>query len=162
MLGDLNLQPLIGRVEAGSVLARVVVQQPNDWQLTEVQVAGKTLTGPQIGAPVDAAMLRFHGSTVRLRIRACDKPLQGEGSESNSSASDHLQGLVLQVLNRDGPHCRVWLVLTPPEIPLRSGATLWALLTRRSGSNTGLHVGQTVIASFEAAAVEWLSVAAFG
>ena len=107
-------------------------------------------------------MLRCCGATVRLRIRACDKALQGDGSESNSSASNQLQGHVLQVLNRDGPHCTVGLALTPPDSSFRSGATLWALLTRRSVSTTGLNVGQTVIASFEAAAVEGRSVAAFG
>ena len=107
-------------------------------------------------------MLRCCGATVRLRIRACDKALQGDGSESNSSASNQLQGHVLQVLNRDGPHCTVGLALTPPDSSFRSGATLWALLTRRSVSTTGLNVGQTVIASFEAAAVEGRSVAGFG
>lgn len=102
---------------------------------------------------------------MRLRIRACDKALQGDGGESNFSASNQLQGhvlQVLQVLNRDGPHCTVGLALTPPDSSFRSGATLWALLTRRSVSTTGLNVGQTVIASFEAAAVEGRSVAAFG
>jgi molybdate transport system ATP-binding protein len=154
VLGDLNVQPLIGRFEAGSVLAGVVVLQLGDWQLTHVQVAGQNLTVPQIAAPV--------GATVRLRIRARDVALQSEVIASSSSASNQLQGRVLQVLNRDGPYCIVELALTPFESAPRAGETLWALVTRRSVSTMGLGVGQTVVASFKAVAVEGRSVAAFG
>jgi molybdate transport system ATP-binding protein len=154
VLGDLNVQPLIGRFEAGSVLAGVVVRQLDDWQLTEVQVASQTLTVPQIAAPV--------GATVRLRIRARDVALQNEDARSNTSASNQLQGRVLQVLARDGPYCIVELGLSPNENQPRAGKTLWALVTRRSVSALGLSVGQQVVASFKAVAVEGRSVAAFG
>jgi molybdate transport system ATP-binding protein len=162
VLGDLNVQPLIGKFEAGSVLAGVVARQLDDWQLTEVQVAGQTLTVPQIATPV--------GAHVRLRIRARDVALQNAGSEcntsANTSASNQLQGRVLQVLNRDGPYCIVELSLSlnlsQLEHQPRAGETLWALVTRRSVSTMGLSVGQLVVASFKAVAVEGRSVAAFG
>jgi molybdate transport system ATP-binding protein len=156
VLGDLNVQPLIGRFEAGSVLAGVVAQQLDAWQLTEVKVAGQTLTVPQIAAPVAA--------TVRLRIRARDVALQSAGAAANtsSSASNQLRGRVLQVLDRDGPYCIVELSLSQLEHQPRAGETLWALVTRRSVSTMGLSVGQLVVASFKAVAVEGRSVAAFG
>lgn len=157
VLGDLNVQPLIGKFEAGSVLAGVVVQQLNDWQLTEVRVAGQTLTVPQIPAPV--------GTKVRLRIRARDVALQSAGtavnSSSGTSASNQLHARVLQVLDRDGPYCIVELLLSELEHQPRAGETLWALVTRRSVSTMGLRVGQQVVASFKAVAVEGRSVAAF-
>jgi molybdate transport system ATP-binding protein len=158
VLGDLNVQPLIGRFEAGSVLAGVVHEQLSDWQLTCVQVAGQKLTVPQITAPV--------GAGVRLRIRARDVALLSEVTASHSSASNQLQACVLQVLDRDGPYCIVELALSLKSIPLgdqpRAGETLWALVTRRSVSTMGLRAGQTVVASFKAVAVEGRSVAAFG
>jgi molybdate transport system ATP-binding protein len=157
VLGDLNVQPLIGKFEAGSVLAGVLVRQLDDWQLTEVHVAGQTLTVPQIATPV--------GAHVRLRIRARDVALQNEGAASNTSASNQLQGRVLQVLDRDGPYCIVELALSLNLMQLehqpRAGETLWALVTRRSVSTMGLSVGQRVVASFKAVAVEGRSVAAF-
>ena len=159
VLGNLTVQPLIGKFEAGSVLVGVLVRQLDDWQLTEVQVAGQTLTVPQIAAPV--------GANVRLRIRARDVALQSAGAAVNtsSSASNQLQGRVLQVLNRDGPYCIVELALGLNLMQLehqpRAGETLWALVTRRSVSTMALSVGQRVVASFKAVAVEGRSVAAF-
>ncbi len=158
VLGDLKVQPLLGRFEAGSVLAGVVHEQLSDWQLTRVKVAGQNLTVPQIAAPV--------GAGVRLRIRARDVALQSEVIATNSSASNQLQARVLQVLERDGPYCIVELALTlklmPLETPPRAGETLWALVTRRSVVSMGLNPGQTLVASFKAVAVEGRSVATFG
>ena len=153
VLGNLDLQPMIGRFEAGGVLAGVVAEQLGDWQLTRVDVAGQRITVPQLDAPV--------GTHVRLRIRARDVALQREVLPS--SASNQLHGRVLRVLDRDGPYSIVELALAhqPAQAEVQAGQTLWALVTRRSVHSLGLVPGQAMVASFKAVAVEGRSVAAF-
>ena len=153
VLGNIDLQPMIGRFEAGSVLAGTVVEQLADWQLSGVDVAGQRVTVPHIDAPV--------GTGVRLRIRARDVALQCETQPS--SASNQLTGRVLQVLDRDGPYSIVELALTLPgaDPTPRAGETLWALVTRRSVHSMRLAPGALVVAVFKAVAVEGRSVAAF-
>ena len=154
VLGNIDLQPMIGRFEAGSVLAGTVAEQHGDWQLSGVDVAGQRVTVPHIDAPL--------GTGVRLRIRARDVALQHETQPS--SASNQLAGRVLQVLDRDGPYSIVELALTRPGAdltPPRAGETLWALVTRRSVHSMRLAPGADVVAVFKAVAVEGRSVAAF-
>ncbi len=146
LLSDMSLQPLVGRFEAGSVLAGIVVEQLADWQLTRVEVAGQTITVPVLDAPV--------GAGVRLRIRARDVALQRETIAS--SASNQLRGTVLRLLEREGPYCAVELALRPES---HAGERLWALITRRSAQHLGLAAGQAAVASFKAVAVEGRSIA---
>ena len=147
VLSDLSLQPLVGRFEAGSVLAGRVVEHLSDWQLTQVEVAGQRLTVPQLDAP--------NGASVRLRIRARDVALQREVLPT--SAMNQLAGTVTRVLDRDGPYSAVELALDAQA----AGATLWALVTRRSVHTLGLAPGQPVVASFKAVAVEGRAAAQF-
>ncbi|HEY2925702.1 molybdenum ABC transporter ATP-binding protein [Piscinibacter sp.] len=148
ILSDLSLQPLVGRFEAGSVLAGVVSEQLADWQLTRVDVAGQRITVPRLEAPV--------GAHVRLRVRSRDVALQREVLAS--SASNQLAGTVTRVLDRDGAYSAVELALRPGA---HAGESLWALVTRRSVHALGLAPGQPVVASFKAVAVEGRSVAQF-
>jgi molybdate transport system ATP-binding protein len=141
LLSDLTLGPLVGRFEAGGVLAGVVAEQLEPWQLSVVTVAGQRITVPQIGAPV--------GSAVRLRIRARDVALQREVLAS--SASNQLAGTVLRVLEREPPYAAVEIGLTPAAAP---GERLWALVTQRSVQSLAITPGQTMVASFKAVAVE--------
>jgi molybdate transport system ATP-binding protein len=141
LLSDLTLGPLVGRFEAGGVLAGVVAEQLEAWQLSIVTVAGQRITVPQIGAPV--------GSAVRLRIRARDVALQREVLAS--SASNQLAGTVLRVLEREPPYAAVEIGLTPAAAP---GERLWALVTQRSVQSLAITPGQTMVASFKAVAVE--------
>jgi len=147
ILSDLSLQPLVGRFEAGSVLAGHVVEQLDDWQLTRVDVAGQRITVPHLALPLNAG--------VRLRIRARDVALQRE--LQRTSASNQLAGTLTRVLERDGPYCAVELSLGGQV----DGATLWALVTRRSLHSLGLAPGQRCVACFKAVAVEGRSVAQF-
>jgi molybdate transport system ATP-binding protein len=146
LLGDLSLQPHIGRFEAGSVLAGRIEAHLPQWQLTEVRVAGQVVTVPQVDAGV--------GALLRLRVRARDVVLQA--ALQPSSASNQLTGVVLRTLEREGPFCAV-------EVGLRTGAAagerLWALVTRRSAAAMTLRPGAAIVASFKAVAVESRSVA---
>ena len=141
LLSDLTLGPLVGRFEAGGVLAGVVTEQLEAWQLSVVTVAGQRITVPRIAAPVGAA--------VRLRIRARDVALQREVLAS--SASNQLAGTVLRVLEREPPYAAVELGLTPAAAP---GERLWALVTQRSVQSLSIAPGQPMVASFKAVAVE--------
>ena len=154
VLGNIDLQPMIGRFEAGSVLAGTLAEQHVDWQLSGVDVAGQRVTVPHIDAPL--------GAGVRLRIRARDVALQHETQPS--SASNQLAGRVIQVLDRDGPYSIVELALSrrgADRTSPRAGETLWALVTRRSVHSMRLAPGADVVAVFKAVAVEGRSVAAF-
>jgi molybdate transport system ATP-binding protein len=62
-----------------------------------------------------------------------------------------LHGHVLQVLPREGPYAAVELALAPSHA---AGERLWALVTRRSVATMPLRVGDAVVASFKAVAVE--------
>ena len=141
LLSDLSLQPLVGRFEAGSVLAGTVAEQLGPWSLSVVAVAGQRVTVPQIAAPV--------GAHVRLRVRARDVALQP--AVLASSASNQLTGTVLRVLERDGAYAAVELALRPEAAP---GERLWSLVTRRSVHSLGIAAGQPWIGSFKAVAVE--------
>lgn len=142
LLSDLSLGPLVGRFEAGSLLAGSVVESLEDWQLSIVDVAGQRLTVPRIAAGL--------GSAVRLRVRARDVALQAEVLAS--SASNQLAGTVLRVLDRDPPYAAVELGLAGAGSP--PGARLWALVTQRSVHALGIAAGQRLVASFKAVAVE--------
>jgi molybdate transport system ATP-binding protein len=146
LLSDLSLQPLVGRFEAGSVLAGRVVEQLAEWQLTRIDVAGQPITLAHIDAPPGAAL--------RLRLRARDVTLQREPHAS--SAANQLRGRVLQVLPREGPYAAVEVALSASHA---AGERLWALVTRRSVATLGLAVGDEVVASFKAVAVEGRSTA---
>jgi len=155
LLSDLTLGPLVGRFEAGSVLAGHVLEHLSGWQLSVVEVAGQRVTVPQIAAPgahpaVDpGGVLAPVGSGVRLRVRARDVALQHE--RLDSSASNQLAGTVLRVLEREPPYAAVELALTPDAA---AGERLWALVTQRSVHALGLAPGRPMVASFKAVAVE--------
>lgn len=146
LMSDLSLAPMLGRFEAGSVLAGQVVEHLGDWQLTRVDVAGQIVTVPRLDAPV--------GATMRLRIRARDVALQREVLAS--SASNQLSGTVVRILEREGPYCAVELALRRQA---HAGERLWALVTRRSAHALELAPGQGVVASFKSVAVEGRSIA---
>jgi molybdate transport system ATP-binding protein len=146
LLSDMSLQPLVGRFEAGGVLAGRIVEHLGAWQLTRVIVAGQSITVPLIDAPVGAAM--------RLRVRARDVALQREVVPS--SASNQLRGTLSQMLPRDGPYCAVEVALREDAKP---GERLWALITCRAADALGLAPGQPIVASFKAVAVEGRSMA---
>jgi molybdate transport system ATP-binding protein len=141
LLSDLSLQPLVGRFEAGSVLAGAVAEQLDAWHLSVVAVAGQRITVPRLEAPP--------GAQVRLRVRARDVALQPQ--VLGTSASNQLQGEVLRVLEREGAYAAVELALRPGAPP---GERLWSLVTRRSVASMHIAPGQRLVASFKAVAVE--------
>lgn len=70
VMGRLDLQPLIGRFEAGSLVEATIAGHDEQYRLTRLDLAGQPLTMPMIDLPV--------GHPVRLRLRARDVAIATE------------------------------------------------------------------------------------
>jgi molybdate transport system ATP-binding protein len=133
----LDLRPLTGRSEAGSVLQATVIRHDDGYALTELDILGQRLLVPRVEEPV--------GATVRLRIRARDVAI----------ATAPLVGLSIRNLLRGSiaslePEVGAFAELT---VDL-GGALLRARLTRQAADELGLTPGLAVTALVKAVAVE--------
>lgn len=137
VMARVDLGPLAGRAEAGSVLEATVVGQHEAYQLTELAVLGQPLLVPR----VDAAA----GTAVRLRVRARDVAVATRVPE-DLSIRNHLFGRIASVRPEPGPFAEIAIDL--------GGPLLRARLTRHAVDELGLHPGQPVVALIKAAAVE--------
>ena len=137
IMARIDLGPLTGRAEAGSILPAMVVGQHEAYQLTELSVLGQPLLMPR----VDAAA----GTPVRLRVRARDVAVATRVPE-DLSIRNHLFGRIASVRPEQGPFAEIAIDL--------GGPILRARLTRHAVDELGLHAGQPVVALIKAAAVE--------
>jgi len=125
VMGRAELYPIVGRFEAGAVLAVRVVAHDARWGLTELAGAFGTLTVRRLPAPVGAAL--------RVRIRARDVILAAS-PPTGISALNVLRGRVETLVPIEDAAL---------EVQLRLGnERLLARVTRRSGSTLGLAPGQ--------------------
>jgi molybdate transport system ATP-binding protein len=137
VMGRAELYPIVGRFEAGAVLAVRVVAHDARWGLTELAGAFGTLTVPRLPAPVGAAL--------RVRIRARDVIL---------AASPPIGISALNVL-RGRVEALVPIEDAALEVQLRLGdERLLARVTRRSGSTLGLAPGCEVFAVIKTVAID--------
>lgn len=137
IMARLDLGPLLGRSEAGSILAAIVVAHDAAYGLTELAVAGQRLVVPHLDEPLGAA--------VRVRIRARDVALALE-PPTGTSIRNLLQGRVRVLQPEPGAYAEVILDL--------GGPLLRARLTRRSADELGLAPGLPVTALIRTVAVE--------
>jgi molybdate transport system ATP-binding protein len=149
ILSDVSLSTFLEGVHAGSVLEGEVKRHDIEWLLSEVDVSGQRVTVP--------AMLHAVGHKVRLKIRARDLTLH-RAVPTDTSCSNHLRGRITQIMlaGEHGTYGAVGVELDrsldAEGLQVRAGATLWAMLTRKSIQQMGLAPGQPVIASFKAMA----------
>lgn len=149
ILSDVSLSTFLEGVHAGSVLEGEVTRHDIEWLLSEVDVGGQSVTVP--------AMLHGVGSKVRLKVRARDVSLHREVPD-DSSASNHLRGRITQVMlaGEHGTYGAVGVELArgldASSLQVQPGATLWALLTRKSIQQMGWGPGQPCIVGFKAMA----------
>jgi molybdate transport system ATP-binding protein len=150
ILSDVSLATFLDGTDAGFVLEGRVKQHDIDWLLTEVLVAGQTVTVP--------AVMAGEGKPVRLKLRARDvnvhlQPHQEQG------VTNELRGRIAQVMlaGEHGSYGAVVVELMQyvdaldplpghPEV-------VWALLTRRSIQQMKLAPGMECHVSFKAMAV---------
>jgi len=102
-------------------------------------------------------MLYSMGSKVRLKIRARDITLHRE-VPTDTSCSNHLRGRITQIMlaGEHGTYGAVGIELDraidTEGQQVKSGALLWAMLTRKSIQKMGWAPGQPCVVGFKAMA----------
>jgi len=137
VMGRAELYPMVGRFEAGAVLAVRVAAHDARWGLTELAGSFGKLTVPRLHTPVGAAL--------RVRIRARDVILAAT-PPTGISALNVLAGRV---------EALVPIEEAALEVQLRLGdERLLARVTRRSGATLGLVPGREVFAVIKTVAID--------
>jgi len=137
----LDLRPLTGRFEAGSVLPVTLTGHDTQYGLSHLSFPGGTLTVPRVDLPVGAAF--------RVRIRARDVILSPDRID-NISPLNRLEGIVRQVEpDSDGPMA---------DILIDVGHPLWARITRYSADTLGLHPGKKIWALVKTVSIDRTSL----
>lgn len=140
----LDLYPLTGRYEAGSVLAATVKLQDDTYGLTVLDTPGGDIRVPQLSLPV--------GKALRLRIRARDVALAIE-KPSGTSFQNILNGTVREIGERihgRGDAAADAMV----EVSVDIGAPLRVRITRKSLDELQLRIGSPVFALIKAVAID--------
>lgn len=150
ILSDVSLATFLDGAHAGFVLEGKVKQHDIDWLLSEVIVAGQTITVP--------AVLAAEGKPVRLKLRARDVNIHLHPIQ-DPAVSNELKGRIAQVMLA-GDHGSYGAVVVELQHyldaldPLPAAAdVVWALLTRRSIQQMKLAPGMDCHVSFKAMAV---------
>ncbi len=140
----LDLYPLTGRYEAGSVLEATIQEQDEEYGLTVLQTAGGAIRVPRLSLTI--------GQPLRLRIRARDVALS-LSEPTGTSFQNILSGTVaeigehIQMRHDSGASAMV-------EISVDIGAPLRVRVTRKSLVELGLQVGSPVFAMIKAVSID--------
>ena len=137
----LDLQPLLGRFEAGAVVDCTVVAHDHTYLLTTLGFADGQLRVPLVDRPV--------GAKVRARLRARDVAI-ALTDPPGLSITNRLSGTISALAVRDG-------VFVDVAIDLGS-TTIRALVSRESHDRLGLAVGRDVLALIKTVALDSRSV----
>ena len=141
VMGRLDLKPVTGRYEAGSLLETRVAEHDSAHQLTRLVFDGGELLVPLLAAVV--------GERVRTRIRARDVSLALR-RPSEISILNILPGNVASIDAETGPVVDVQLKV--------GNATLTARITQRSLEELGIRPGQEIYALVKAVSFDQRSV----
>jgi molybdate transport system ATP-binding protein len=140
----LDLRPLTGRYEAGSVIRAVVAGQDVTYGLTELAFAGRRLRVAHVPLPL--------GTPVRARIRARDVALALE-RPSAISIRNILPARVIEIEQR-GPLADVRLDIGTAAEPV----ALWSRVTARAARELDLAPGKQVYALIKTVALDGASL----
>jgi molybdate transport system ATP-binding protein len=141
VMGRLDLKPVTGRYEAGSILETRVTAHDAAHQITTLAFEGGELAVPYLAAAV--------GERVRARIRARDVSIAVH-RPTGISILNVLPGRVRSIEGEAGPIVDVQLDV--------GGATLTARITRHSLEQLGIHPGQELYALVKAVSFDQRSV----
>jgi len=139
----LDLRPLLGRFEAGSVIEGRVAAHDDQQQLTRIAFGDRHLVLPRFDVPV--------GAVVRVRVRARDVILAVE-PPAGLSVQNALHGMVAEISDEPGPYAEVKVDA--------GGIALLARVTRDSVRRLGLAPGRRVYALVKSVAIDRQSVSA--
>jgi molybdate transport system ATP-binding protein len=126
----LDLRPLTGRYEAGSVIAAEVTGHDDEFSLTELSFPGGVFRLPRIGNPV--------GDGVRVRIRARDVSL-ALTRPRDVSELNVFRGRIMEI-----DHDRASGGAPRIDIRVDIGVPLWVRITRRAVHDLDLREGSEV------------------
>jgi|TARA_R110002072_G_scaffold36053_36_gene106259 molybdate transport system ATP-binding protein len=133
----LDLRPLTGRYEAGSVISARVEAQDPDYGMTALSFSGGRLMVPRLDLPL--------GTGLRLRIRAKDVSL-ALSAPQDTSIQNILKGVIIERGEESGAQVDILLAV--------GDTTLWSRVTKRSLAELGLERGSEVFALVKAAAID--------
>lgn len=137
VLSRLDLQPLLGRFEAGAVLDCTVAVHDRHYRLTTLQFDGGTLRVPLVDRPA--------GARVRIRLRARDISI-ATTQPRDLSITNALAGTISAFAERDGVFVDITISV--------GSTTIRALVSRESRDRLGLAVGQPVWALVKTVALD--------
>ena len=132
----LDLRPLTGRWDAGSVIDTLVAEQDERDFLTRLSFKGGNLWLPQLDLAI--------GTSLRIQVRARDVSI-ALIPPAGISILNVFAGEVIEVGEDDGPQVDVLLDI---------GAPLWARITKRSQRELDIAPGRMVHAMIKAMAVD--------
>jgi molybdate transport system ATP-binding protein len=140
LMSRLDLRPLTGRYEAGSVIAASVAGQDPEFGLTRLAFPGGVFRVPRLDLP--------DGAVVRVRIRARDVSLALDPPKGVSELNI-FEGAVAEIgAPTDGSHD------TDIDIRLDIGVPLWVRITRRSLHDLGIRPGMRVSALVKSTSID--------
>ena len=139
----LDLRPLLGRFEAGSVIEGKVTDHDEERQLTRIALGETSLVLPRFDVPVGAA--------VRVRVRARDVILAVQ-RPAGLSVHNALEGVVEEISDEAGAYAEVKVDV--------GGIAILARVTRDSVQRLGLEPGRTIYALVKSVAIDRQSVSA--
>ena len=140
----LDLRPMTGRYEAGSVIRVDVAEHDAENRLTRLVFAGGEFRVPEIATPV--------GRQLRVRIRARDVSIATENPK-NISINNILKGKIKEISEDNGA-----LI----DILVDTGAPIWARVSRLSARRLELAPGKEVYAMVKAVAIDRYSLGGIG
>lgn len=129
----IDLRPLTGRFEAGSVLRTVLRGQDASYGLSELAFPGGRLRVPHVDMPL--------GTVLRLRIHARDVVL-ANAPVTGLSIRNAFAGKVVEIAPDPGPLVDLRIDIGTPSEPVM----LWARVTRRALHELKLQPGSPVYA----------------
>jgi molybdate transport system ATP-binding protein len=137
VMGRLDLFPLTGRHEVGSVLEMRIAAHDTPYALTTLRAAAGELRVPQLDLPP--------GTPLRVHIKARDV-LVGLKPPEQLSALNSLSGRIVEIGPADGPVVDLRIAL--------DGASLLARVTRLTVDRLGLQPGSAVFAIIKTVALD--------
>ena len=140
----LDLRPLTGRYEAGSVIRATVAGSDLVFGLSELAFPGGRLRVPHLGLPL--------GTPVRARIRARDVSL-ALAPPTGVSILNIFAARIVEIAEDQGPMVDVRLDIGTVARPV----PLWARITRRSTHELALAAGKPVYALVKSVALDRMS-----
>ncbi|MGI9426784.1 MAG: molybdenum ABC transporter ATP-binding protein [Hyphomicrobiaceae bacterium] len=141
LASDPDLSPLIGRFEAGAVIACKIEAHDRANDLTRLVFAGHRLTVPFVDSDI--------GTEVRVRLRARDVAV-ALSEPQDTSIANRLQGTLVELIARDGPFVDAGIDV--------GGTIIRALLTRASAQRLQLSPGQSLWVLIRVVAMDSRSV----